>query len=82
MVFVDDYLNFVGEYPESSHRKELDGLYNNMCREYLFTAKDKEKGADGNIYNSSHAVVHLIEGPLFFSATQLEPFDWTPQAGQ
>lgn len=27
MVFVDDYLNFVGEYPESQHRKELDGLY-------------------------------------------------------
>ncbi|MCQ2169542.1 MAG: outer membrane protein assembly factor BamD [Bacteroidales bacterium] len=25
--FVDDYLNFVGEYPESSHRKELDALY-------------------------------------------------------
>jgi outer membrane protein assembly factor BamD len=25
--FVDDYLNFVGEYPESSYRKELDGLY-------------------------------------------------------
>ena len=27
MVFLDDYLNFVGEYPESSHRKELDSLY-------------------------------------------------------
>jgi len=27
LVFVDDYLNFVGEYPESSHRKELDSLY-------------------------------------------------------
>ena len=25
--FVDDYLNFVGEYPESSYRKELDNLY-------------------------------------------------------
>lgn len=27
LTFVDDYLNFVGEYPESSYRKELDGLY-------------------------------------------------------
>lgn len=27
MVFVDDYLNFVGEYPESAYRKELDSLY-------------------------------------------------------
>ena len=30
LVFQDDYLNFVGEYPESSHRKELDGLYNKV----------------------------------------------------
>ena len=27
LVFQDDYLNFVGEFPESSHRKELDPLY-------------------------------------------------------
>lgn len=27
LVFVDDYLNFVGEYPESHYRKELDGIY-------------------------------------------------------
>ncbi len=27
LVFQDDYLNFIGEYPESSHRKELDALY-------------------------------------------------------
>ena len=27
LVFHDDYLNFIGEYPESSYRKELDGLY-------------------------------------------------------
>ena len=30
LVFQDDYLNFVGEFPESSHRKELDGLYNKV----------------------------------------------------
>lgn len=27
LTFVDDYLNFVGEYPESKHRQELDGNY-------------------------------------------------------
>ncbi len=27
LVFQDDYLNFVGEYPESLYRKELDALY-------------------------------------------------------
>lgn len=30
--FVDDYLNFVGEYPESSFRKELDTLYHRAQR--------------------------------------------------
>ena len=27
LVFVDDYLKFIEEYPDSKHRKELDGLY-------------------------------------------------------
>lgn len=27
LVFTDDYLNFVGEYPESAYRKELDALF-------------------------------------------------------
>ncbi len=27
LVFVDDYLNFIGEYPDSPYRKELDSLY-------------------------------------------------------
>jgi len=27
LVFQDDYLNFIGEYPESAYRKELDRLY-------------------------------------------------------
>ncbi len=27
LVFIDDYLNFIGEYPESHYRKELDSLY-------------------------------------------------------
>lgn len=34
LVFYDDYLNFVGEYPESSHRKELDQLYGKVKEKY------------------------------------------------
>ena len=30
LVFVDDYLNFIEEYPESKHRRELDGLYSKV----------------------------------------------------
>ena len=30
LVFRDDYLNFVGEYPESAHRAELDRLYGRL----------------------------------------------------
>lgn len=56
-------------------------LYNNMCREYLFTNKDPENAANGNLYSSSYAVVHLIDEPLFYSNSQLEPFDWTPGVG-
>ena len=27
LTFVDDYLNFIGEIPESKYRKELDSVY-------------------------------------------------------
>ncbi len=27
LIFIDDYLNFVGEYPESVYRRELDAMY-------------------------------------------------------
>ena len=32
MTFVDDYLNFVGEYPESQYRREMDALYRRAQR--------------------------------------------------
>lgn len=32
LVFVDDYLNFIGEYPSSAYRKELDVLYKRAQR--------------------------------------------------
>jgi outer membrane protein assembly factor BamD len=34
MVFVDDYLNFIGEFPESRHRNELDNNYEH-ARKFL-----------------------------------------------
>ena len=34
LVFQDDYLNFIGEYPESNYRKELDGLYEKVKEKY------------------------------------------------
>ena len=34
LTFVDDYLNFVGEYPESKYKRELDGQYKSV-QEYL-----------------------------------------------
>jgi outer membrane protein assembly factor BamD len=36
MTFVDDYLNFIGEFPESKHRNELDANYN-RARKFLST---------------------------------------------
>ncbi|MBO8444881.1 MAG: outer membrane protein assembly factor BamD [Bacteroidetes bacterium] len=32
MTFVDDYLNFIGEYPDSDYRKELDAIYRRVQR--------------------------------------------------
>lgn len=32
LVFVDDYLNFIGEYPDSDHRRELNVLYRRAQR--------------------------------------------------
>lgn len=28
LIFIDDYYNFIGEYPESHYRRELDNVYN------------------------------------------------------
>ena len=34
LVFYDDYFNFIGEYPESSRRQELDRLYKKVKEKY------------------------------------------------
>lgn len=53
LVFVDDYLNFVGEYPDSKYRRELDamnrrsqralGRYDGIDEELELKAKDFER---------------------------------------
>ena len=43
LTFVDDYLNFAGEYPESTHKAELDGIYRRV-RKFL--------GKDGDVENN------------------------------
>ena len=41
--FVDDYFNFIGEYPESSYRRELDTLYKRALKALgRFTGTDEE----------------------------------------
>lgn len=47
-----------------------DGLYNNICREYWLSTSGDYK----SIYASADAVVHLIDGPLFYSTSQLTPW--------
>ena len=41
LTFVDDYLNFVGEFPDSHYRKELDGVYRKV-QGILGTAGEEE----------------------------------------
>lgn len=46
MEFVDDYLNFIGEFPESIYRKEIDAMYHKSLKElgrYSGTEDDLEK---------------------------------------
>lgn len=53
LTFVDDYLNFVGEYPESHYRNELNGLYRRAQRYLgkstsLVLGEEDEQGSDEN----------------------------------
>lgn len=52
------------------HVEKTAGLYNNICREYWFSGA----GLTKNIYSSSDAVVHLIDGPLFYSKSAMTPW--------
>ena len=63
LVFVDDYLNFVGEYPDSKYRRELDamyrrsqsalGRYDGVDEELDLKAKDFERERKAMEKNSS-----------------------------
>lgn len=52
------------------HVNKTDGLYNNICREYWFSGSDNGR----SIYMSSDAVVHQIDGALFFDNEQKTPW--------
>lgn len=52
------------------HVEKKSGLYNNICREYWFSGTGYAK----MIYSSSDAVVHLIDGPLFYSKNAMTPW--------
>jgi hypothetical protein len=47
------------------------GHYNKMCREYQYDTTDKESAYNSPLYTSSYAVVHLIDGPLFYDKSQM-----------
>lgn len=49
------------------------GKYNNICKEYWFAGS----GNNRTIYQSSDAVVHLIDRPLIYNASQLTRWNTT-----
>lgn len=50
---------------------KTDGLYNDICREYWVT---NDAGYTKSLYAFADAVVHQIDGPLFYSADQQTPW--------
>lgn len=52
------------------HVNKTAGLYNNICREYWFSGSDNGR----SIYMASDAVVHQIDGALFFDNEQKTPW--------
>ena len=49
------------------HVVQTEGLYNNICREYWFQGT----GYNSRLFMASDAVVHLIDGPLFYGQPKL-----------
>ena len=49
---------------------KTNGLYNNICREYWISGN----GFNKLLYTSADAVVHLIDGALFYSSSQKTPW--------
>jgi outer membrane protein assembly factor BamD len=57
LVFIDDYYNFVGEYPESVRRKELDGYYE---KAQIYTKKETPEEESETLVLSKEEQKELI----------------------
>ena len=57
-------LTITDEAGNVRHVEKTAGLYNNICREYWIQSPNSNTAS---IYSSADAVVHLIDGPLFYS---------------
>jgi len=66
--FSDKQLTVVDRCGNTRHVVQKDGLYNNICRE--FWLEGTGLGVAKSIYASADAVVHLIDGPLFYDKSQ------------
>lgn len=66
---VDGKLSVIDHLGNERNVVTTPGLFNNTCREFAFdTGKN-------TIYTSSYAVVHQIDGALFYDASQLEEYE-------
>lgn len=52
------------------HVVKTNGLYNNICREYWMSGN----GFTKMLYSTADAMVHLIDGALFYSSAQTTPW--------
>ena len=58
----NDHITITDETGKELHVTKVPGLYNLMAREYQYDAADATKAS--NIYTSSYAVIHQIDGTL------------------
>lgn len=72
----DNNLSVVDQLGNVCHVLKQPGQYNNICREYWFSGTRLE---NKQIYSTSDAVVHLIDGALFYDANQMT--QWKAEAG-
>lgn len=69
----DNQMTVAGQVGEPCHVVKTDGLYNNLCRDLWIQTQSGED----LIYNASDAVVHSIDGALFYDSSQLTK--WTDE---
>lgn len=66
----DSYMTVTDQLGNQYNVVRQEGLYNNLCRDLWIQTQSNED----NIYNASDAVVHSIDGALFYDSSQLT--DW------